>query len=173
MQKTKTYYNFPLSIIIISNLVSVLIYFSGFIIMLGLNLIAAVLYLFLILAFEYRLISKHCVNCYYWGKLCGFGKGMLSSFLFKRGNPSKFCEKQMTWKDLIPDFLVSLIPLIIGIALIIIKFNYALLIAVIILVLLTTAGNGLIRSNLTCKYCKQRETGCPAEQLFNKDKSAD
>jgi F0F1-type ATP synthase membrane subunit c/vacuolar-type H+-ATPase subunit K len=42
------------------------------------------------------------------------------------------------------------------------------LFAAIILVGLTTIGNGYIRGNLTCKYCKQREIGCPAEQLFSK-----
>lgn len=77
----------------------------------------------------------------------------------------------MTWKDLTADFLVSLIPLIIGIALMIMKFDYAVLIAGIILIILTTAGNGFIRINLSCKYCKQKEIGCPAEQLFYKDKS--
>jgi hypothetical protein len=155
MQKIANYENFPVSIIIISNL----------------NWMAAVLYVGFILAFEYRLLSRHCVNCYYWGKFCGFGKGKLNSFFFKRGNPSKFCEKKMTWKDLTADFLVSLIPLIIGIALMIMKFDYAVLIAGIILIILTTAGNGFIRINLSCKYCKQKEIGCPAEQLFYKDKS--
>jgi hypothetical protein len=36
--------------------------------------------------------------------------------------------------------------------------------------LLTFIGNGLVRGSLACKYCKQREIGCPAEQLFNKKK---
>jgi hypothetical protein len=137
---------------------------------LRLGWIAAVLYLVFILAFEYRLISKHCVNCYYWGKTCGFGKGRLSSLFFKRGDPSKFCDKEMSWKDLIPDLLISLVPLIIGIVLMIIKFDFILLFAVIILIVLTTFGNGFIRGTLTCKYCKQRELGCSADKLFNKEK---
>jgi hypothetical protein len=69
---------------------------------------------------------------------------------------------------MIPDLLVSLIPLLIAIGLMIIKFNLIILFATIVLVALTTIGNGFIRSNLTCKYCKQREIGCPAEQLFSK-----
>ncbi|HEY5125189.1 MAG TPA: hypothetical protein VIK14_15780 [Ignavibacteria bacterium] len=135
---------------------------------LRLRWIAAVLYLVFILALEYRLISKHCVNCYYWGKTCGFGKGRLSSLFFKRNDPSKFYENKMSWKDMIPDLLVSLVPLIIGIVLMIIKFDFILLFAAIILIVLTTSGNGFIRGNLTCSYCKQRELGCPAEKLFNK-----
>jgi hypothetical protein len=168
MEITKTHDNYPIWIVILSNLVSILIYISGFMITLRLGWIAAVLYLVFILALEYRLISKHCVNCYYWGKTCGFGKGRLSSLFFKRNDPSKFCENKMSWKDMIPDLLVSLVPLIIGIVLMIIKFDFILLFAAIILIVLTTSGNGFIRGNLTCSYCKQRELGCPAEKLFNK-----
>jgi hypothetical protein len=169
MQTTKTYNNFPIWTVILSNLFSILIYSSGFIITLRLGWIAAVLYLAFILALEYRLISRHCVNCYYWGKTCGFGKGRLSSLFFKRGDPSKFCEKQMSWKAMIPDLLVSLIPLLIGILLMIIEFDFILLFAAIILIALTTVGNAFIRGNLTCRYCKQRELGCPAEKLFSKE----
>lgn len=169
MEITKTHDNFPAWIVILSNIVSILIYISGFMITLRLGWIAAGLYLVYILAFEYRLISKHCINCYYWGKTCGFGKGKLSSLFFKRGDPSKFCDKKMTWKDMIPDLLVSLVPLIIGIVLIIIKFDFIILFSAIILIVLSTMGNGFIRGNLTCKYCKQREIGCPAEKLFSKE----
>ena len=170
MEITKTHENFPAWIVILSNLVSILIYTSGFIITLRLGWIAAVLYLVFILAFEYRLISKHCVNCYYWGKTCGFGKGRLSALLFKRGDPVKFCIKEMSWKDLIPDLLISLLPFIICIILLIIKFDFVLSFAAFLLIALTTFGNGFIRGKLTCRYCKQRELACPAEKLFKKDK---
>jgi len=168
MLTTKTHDNFPIWIVILSNLVSILIYSLGFFLTLRLGWIAAVLYLVFILAFEYRLISKHCVNCYYWGKTCGFGKGRISSLFFQKGDPSKFCDKKMTWKDMIPDLLVTLIPLVIGIVFLIIKFNFLLLTAAILLIVLTTMGNSFIRGTLTCKFCKQRELGCPAEKLFSK-----
>lgn len=168
METTKTHENFPVWIVILSNLFSILIYSSGFAITLQLGWIAAALYLVFILALEYRLISKHCINCYYWGMTCGFGKGRLSALFFKRGDPNKFCGNEMSWKDMIPDLLVSLVPFIIGIVLIIIKFDFTILFALIILIVLTTAGNGFIRGNLTCRYCKQRELGCPAEKLFSK-----
>jgi hypothetical protein len=51
----------------------------------------------------------------------------------------------------------------------IIKFDFTLLFAAIILIVLTTVGNGFIRGKLTCRYCKQRELGCPAEKLFSKE----
>ena len=169
MEATKTYSNFPFWIVILSNLVSILIYFSGFTILIRLGWIAAGLYLVYIMAFEYRLISSHCVNCFYWGKTCGFGKGRISSLFFKRGDPSKFCSNQFSWKDMIPDLMISLVPLLTGIVLMIIRFDFRLLVAALIIILLSSVGNGFIRGNLTCKYCKQREAGCPAEKLFQKD----
>ncbi|MBN1971176.1 MAG: hypothetical protein JW870_17550 [Candidatus Delongbacteria bacterium] len=170
METTKTYDNFPVWIVFLSNIFSVLIYISGLVITLRLGWIAAVLYLGFIFAFEYRLISRHCINCFYWGRTCGFGKGRLSAMFFKRGDMNRFCDKEMTWKDMVPDLLISLIPLIIGIVLLIIKFDFIILFAAITIVLLTTFGNGFIRGTLTCRYCKQRELGCPADALFNREK---
>jgi hypothetical protein len=168
METTRTYVVYPAWIVILSNLHSILIYGSGFIITSRLGWVAATLYLFYILAFEYRLLSSHCVSCWYWGRTCGFGKGRLSSMFFRRGDPGKFCKREMTWKDLIPDLLIALVPLIIGVVLMIIDFDFILLFATITLILFSTAGNGFIRGSLTCKYCKQREIGCPADELFNK-----
>ncbi|MCX6740677.1 MAG: hypothetical protein NTZ49_05645 [Candidatus Parcubacteria bacterium] len=115
-------------------------------------------------------MKHHCVNCYYYGKYCAFGKGKLSSLLFKKGGSDKFLKKEITWKSMLPDFLISLVPLIAGVILLILNFSWLLLILIVILVILTSVGNGFIRGSLACKYCKQREIGCPAEQLFNKNK---
>lgn len=136
--------------------------------MLNLGWIAFGGYLIYVLILEYRLLSKHCVNCYYWGKTCGFGKGRVSSWFFRKGEASKFCAKEFNWKDMIPDLLVALIPLIIGIVYIIIAFNILQLTAILLIIGLSSVGNGFVRGSLTCKYCKQREMGCPAEQLFTK-----
>jgi len=170
MEIINKFENYPLRTVLLSNLVSLAIYGLGFFIIYKLEPVFSFLYLLYILIFEYRLIKNHCTKCFYWGKTCGFGKGRLSSWIFKKGDISKFCIKDMTWKNMIPDILISLIPLIIGIILLILKFNFILLFALLLLILLTTIGNGFIRGTLTCKYCKQRELGCPAEMLFNKGK---
>ena len=76
----------------------------------------------------------------------------------------------MTWKDLIPDLLISLFPLVTGIVLLILDFNIVLLLALLVLLFLTTSGNGLVRGSFACKFCKQWELGCPAMALFNRGK---
>jgi len=168
MNTVKSYINYPISIVILSNFVSLIIYGSGLLIISRLGLIFSAIYLIYILALEYRLIRYHCVNCYYWGKTCGFGKGRLSSLIFKQGDSSNFCMAGMSWKDMIPDILVSLIPLVIGIILLILKYDPLILSALLLLVISSTTGNSLIRGKLTCRYCKQKESGCPAYELFNK-----
>jgi hypothetical protein len=172
METSKTFENYPLWIVTLSNLVSAGIYLTGFIIIYRLGIIYSLIYMGYILTLEFILISRHCTECYYWGKTCGFGKGRISSLLFKKGETSKFCNHSFSWKDMIPDLLVSLIPLVIGIVILIIKFDFFLLFVMLVLISLTTYGNQYIRGSLTCKFCKQRESGCPAEMLFNKGKSS-
>ena len=41
--------------------------------------------------------------------------------------------------------------------------------AVVLIILLTTLGNAIVRGSLACKHCMQRELGCPAEKLFSKE----
>jgi len=170
MDQPNTFENYPCKIIFISNLVSLGIYFIGAFIIWQLGLIWLTLYLIYILGFEIRLLKKSCTNCYYYGKYCAFGKGKISSLFFKKGNPDKFIQKKITWKAILPDFLISLIPFVVGIVLLIVNFNWLMLLLIVILVILTTAGSGFVRGSLACKFCKQREIGCPAEQLFNKRK---
>lgn len=71
---------------------------------------------------------------------------------------------------MVPDLLVTLIPIVAGIFLLISNFNVIILISVLLLIILTTAGNEFIHGRLTCKFCKQRDLGCPADKLFNKEK---
>ncbi len=106
------YENYPLWIVILSNILPLSIYIIGFYIFYGVGLIFALIYLLFCIIMEIRLLKNGCVNCYYYGKICGFGKGRLSSIFFKKGDLSKFDEKKVTWKDMIPDMLISILPLI-------------------------------------------------------------
>lgn len=169
-QHQPTLERYPVWVVLIANLVPFSIYFSGFFIMIRLGWIVGVSYLIFVAILEFRVVSRHCVNCYYWGKLCAFGKGRISSVFFKKGDTARFCEKEMTWKDMIPDILVSAIPAITSILLLIVNFDLRLLVPLLILVLMTTMGNAFVRGRLVCKYCKQREIGCPADKLFNNNK---
>jgi len=168
-EKIKSYENYPCWGILISNLLEVIIYFIGAFILYQLGLIWMFFYLIYILILQIMVLKKSCVNCYYYGKYCAFGKGKLASLFFKKGSKN-FCQRKVTWKDIIPDFLVSIIPIIVGIVILIINFSWLILGLIMLLILFSFTGTGLVRGKIACKYCKQREIGCPASELFNKNK---
>ena len=172
MESNKTFDNFPLWMVAIADILAFVIYIIGAYIMFKFGAVFGWLYLLLCLIVEVRVMRISCIHCYYYGKLCGLGRGKLASLFFGKGDPKKFLEKTITWKDIIPDLLVSLIPFLIGIYILFNDFNWSMLILIVILLLLSTFGNGFVRTNFACKYCKQRELGCPAEKLFRKDESA-
>ena len=172
MQNNKVYENFPVWIPLISCVLSVAIYALGAFIFYQLSIILTILYLLFCLWIEFKILKKSCVNCYYYGKICGLGRGKLCSLFFKKGTPEGFTERKISWKDLIPDFLVLIFPLVAGIIALIMDFTWLILVLIVILLLLSFCGNAVLRGSLACKYCKQRELGCPAEQLFSKSTQA-
>ena len=162
--------NYPMKTVFVSNLVSYLIYGIGAYILYRLSLVLVIGYVLFILLLEFRLLSRHCTDCYYYGKTCAFGKGRLSPIFFPRGKPELFNQKKITWKDVAPDFLIFMVPLLAGILLLIQGFTWIILALIIALFLLGFPGNALVRGQLACRYCKQREIGCPAEKLFDTTK---
>jgi hypothetical protein len=170
MQEPGCKEQYPLAIVIGSNLLSVMIYTIGAFLLLQFSIIWVICYVIFILLLQFRLLSGHCVDCYYYGKTCAFGKGRLSSLFFPRGNPEKFSRMELTWKDIVPDFLTFIIPVLAGVLLLVREFSWTILILTVALLLLGFAGNALVRVRLACRYCKQREIGCPAERLFNTPK---
>jgi len=171
MNEIKCFENYPYWIIIVSNLLQLSIYTIGVIIIKPLGIIWLLIYLAYIVFLEIRLLRKSCINCYYYGKRCAFGKGKLCSLFFKKGDIKNFAATdKITWKDLLPDMLVAIIPVIIGIVRLVMDFNWILLLLVILLFILVSKGNEFVRGTLACKFCKQREINCPADKLFNKEK---
>jgi hypothetical protein len=166
MEETRSYESFPIWIVIVCSLATISVYAVGAYVLAGFGMLAPALYLLYCLWIEGRILKGSCVNCYYYGKLCGLGRGKLCSFLFKRGNPQRFVEKQAFWFDVLPDFLVFVLPIVGGIILLIKDFTWPLVVALAILVVLYFGGNAITRGSFACKYCKQREMGCPAEKLF-------
>ncbi|MFC1637446.1 hypothetical protein ACFL1W_00345 [Candidatus Margulisiibacteriota bacterium] len=166
MEATKTYDEYPVWFVLMSNALTLPIYALGAYIIWGFGWIYGLLYLGYCLVLEIRLFKMSCVDCYYYGKLCFSGRGKIAALFFKQGDPKRFTCKQITWKHLIFDFLVSLIPLGAGIFLSIFDFNWPRLIALVALMILGFPVVGYVRGELACKFCRQRELGCPATEFF-------
>ncbi|MDH4211952.1 MAG: hypothetical protein OEV79_10955 [candidate division WOR-3 bacterium] len=171
MTENRTYDSFPAWIPVLSTFVSLLIYAIGVYVLIHFGIIVAAIYILYCVWVELRVLTKSCVSCYYYGKVCGLGRGLLCSFLFKKGDPQKFVEKKVTWKQVFPDFLVFIIPLVCGVVFLIMDFSWLILLLLIVMFVLSFVGSAVIRGSFACKYCRQREVGCPAEKLFNKKKA--
>ncbi|MFH1387229.1 MAG: hypothetical protein ABIH50_06155 [bacterium] len=170
INKQTSYDNYPLWIPALNIILSLAIYTIGAILLSGFGPIAVLAYVLFCGWAEYRVLKMSCRYCYYYGKLCGPGKGKISPFFFKKGDPRIFLEKAIGWKELMPDFLVLLIPLLGGIIYLFFHFNFLTLGLAFVIVILALPVTGLMRSCLLCPNCKQRELGCPAEKLFGKAK---
>ena len=168
MGEQPCYDQYPVWMVLVSSLLSISIYLIGAVILSPIGLIWLILYLLFILLLELRLMRGHCVDCYYYGKTCGFAKGRLSCMVFPKGTPEHFSKMKITWKDIVPDFLVFIIPVLVGIALIIRTFSWILFLLIIALFILGFAGNAVVRGKIACRYCRQKEIGCPAQRLFER-----
>ena len=116
------YESYPLKTMIMSNIVSLAIYGIGAYIIFIIGVIWLGLYIVYIAWMELILLRKSCNDCYYYGRACAFGKGKLACLIVKKGDPENFSKRKITWKLLIPDILVTAVPVIAGIVLMIMDF---------------------------------------------------
>jgi len=166
LEETRIFESFPLWMVIFCSFVSVAIGAIGAAILAGLTIWLAIPYLIYWLWMETRILRRSCVNCAYYGSVCGFGKGKVCALLFKKGHAQKFAKDSISWLDVLPDLLVFIFPLIGGVVTLVRSFSWPVVSLLGVLILLASAGNGIVRGAFACRYCRQREIGCPAVEFF-------
>jgi hypothetical protein len=166
MQASESYSSYPLWIVLVSSVHALGVYALGAAVLSSLAPWLIIPYLLLCLWLEVQVLRKSCRNCVYYGKTCGLGKGRLCALLFLRGDPQRFVDRKVTWADMLPDLLVVLLPLGGGIVSLVLRFSWLVLALLLALLVLSFAGNGLIRGSLVCKHCAQAQIGCPALGLL-------
>jgi hypothetical protein len=166
------YESYPAWTPLLSNLVGLSIYAIGAYILAGFSVIIVIPYLLYCLWVEIGVLRGACIDCHYYGKVCAFGKGKLCSLMFKRGDPRRFVEREVSWSKVLPDLMVPALPVIGGAILLVRDFSWPLVALLAILLALSLGGNVVIRGSLACKHCRQGQIGCPAAQLFGGDKSS-
>ena len=169
--ETKRFEQYPKRFVIVSNLQSLAIYVIGAFLLWLLVPLISICYVFYCVILEVRLLRRSCINCYYYGKTCCFGKGRMCSILFKKGEPQRFTEKEITWHDVLPDFMVTIVPIVGGMILLTDEFSWTVIISILALLGLGFAGSAVVRGSFACKYCLQKDLGCPAQRLFEKKAS--
>ena len=116
MKNQKTYNSYPLRTVIFANILTLAVYSTGAHTMFTPDLIAGISYVVYLVLLERHFFKEGCIHCGYYGKSCAFGKGIIAALFFKRGDPKKFCERELGFKNFIPQALVTLVPLIVGVA---------------------------------------------------------
>jgi small-conductance mechanosensitive channel len=174
MKTPKIYDGYPVGLIILANILILAVYVSSAYILFALSLITGILYVTYLVLLELYFLKEGCIHCCYYGNLCAFGKGAVAALFFKAGDPEKFCERELGFKDFIPQVLVVLIPLIVGIALLISRgFNLLILTAMIYPVFSWFVVNPILYGKLACIHCKQGSICCPAFKFFTKEGTND
>ncbi len=157
---------FPAWMVAVSVLHALSIYALGLLILWAAGPLVVGAYVVLCLWLEANTLRTGCRDCFYYGKRCAFGRGLVAARIVKRGQPERFAARCITWRALVPDLLVGLVPLLGGIVLSITAFTWWRLLALAVLVFLSSVATGYVRGSLACPHCKQMELGCPAQKLF-------
>lgn len=169
-KEPQVFENYPFSTILITNGLTLLIWIVAVYLVWQLGMFWGVLFAVYLLALEFFIYKHGCSCCCYYGKRCAFGRGKIASFLVKIDDPQKFCQRKVTWLNLLPVVLGSLIPVIVGVVLLIRSFSWPILILTLIPVINWFFINPLVYGKLICLYCKQGRLCCPANDFFAKIK---
>ena len=166
MTDVTCYERFPLRITLPIILFSLVMYAFGAFLLLRLHPVVSLLYLVYCAGVELNVMYRSCRSCVYYGKRCAFGKGWLAARLFSQGDPASFATKDVSALNLIPDFLVVVFPVVGGLISLVFAFSWVILGLIVVFLVVFLVGTATIRGKAACRYCMQRERGCPAAQMF-------
>lgn len=162
---------YPLSTVLIFQLVSLANYAVGLYLLYQISVLFSILFAFYVIMMEFSVYKEGCASCYYYGKRCMSGRGKIAALFVRKEDPKRFCEKKVTWKNLLPQVLLSLIPIIAGAYLLITNFNFLFIGLILVPVLTWFVANPLMYGKLGCLHCKQGRICCPANDFFGKKKN--
>lgn len=165
----KYYENYPMSKVSIVIGLFFLVYLSGAYIMFKLHLVTGILFILYVILMEYYTYKEACPHCYYYGKRCYSGRGIIAQYVYKKGDPKIFCKKKIQFKNFLPQIIMLAVPIIVGIALLISRgFDWLILIAILYPILNWFFINPILFGKLACPHCKQGKICCPALDFFSK-----
>jgi hypothetical protein len=166
-KKPAGFESYPARTVLAMNLVFVINYLIGIYILSQLWIGWGALFLLYVLILELNVFREGCRYCYYYGKRCATGKGGLAPLFFKKGNPKKFCEKEVKFKNLVPNILVLMLPTVGGAILLYLSFSWLILGLVVVPWLIWFLGNPVLYGKLSCPSCRQGSICCPAADFFS------
>ena len=152
------YENYPRSLVAFNLLSSLAGLAVGLLVLAQLGTWAWTGYLVLYLLEMAAVLAFACTRCYYYGKNCGVGYGKLSALLFKKRAEEEFHQATSHKAAGIFMLVISPLPILGGIASLIVGFSLQRLLLFLVLIGLMVAGF-VTRPRLVCGHCKQGESG--------------
>lgn len=152
------YENYPRSLVVFNLLFSLVGLGVSLLVLAQLGTWAWAGYLALYLLDMAVVLAFACTRCCYYGKACGTGYGKLSALLFKKGAEEEFHQATSHKMAGILMLVISPLPILGGIASLIVGFSLQRLFLFLVLIGLMVAGF-VTRPRLVCGHCKQAESG--------------
>lgn len=159
------YREFPVSTVIYNAVTLGGAVILGILIVAQLGLGAAVGYLALLVAAVVGLLATVCARCGYHGRRCALGLGLVVRVFRKKPEDEFFC----TWPQFVSLLLLAsalALPIVCGVGLLVIGFDWLRLALLAGMVGLLLAGL-IPHPRLVCGHCCQGESGaCPVGRAF-------
>ena len=157
------YENYPFSTFCLASITSLLNFALGALIfyLIGGTLLGVAYFVIALMSIVPSMRFR-CAYCYYYGKRCSTGLGILAGFLFKKRDSGEFNNSKYVTPVAIISFSVLLLPIIAAIIFMLLDFSLNLLLLFLFYFIIAFVSGLLMRKNLICKHCKQGQLGCPA-----------
>ena len=167
--KPELYENYPWSTVITYKTIMGSIFISGLFLTYLINPFLSLAFFLYLLYMEFSVYKEGCQYCYYYGKRCFSGRGLIVKHLYKKGDPKVFCARTMEFKDFLPHMVVAFVPAIAAGYLFFTQGLDLVYVGVGIWPLLVNfVGNQFIYGQMACPHCKQGAKCCPAVDYFMK-----
>jgi hypothetical protein len=116
-------------------------------------------YLALLALTGYGILASICTRCYYYDRRCGTGTGKIVARFFKKGQEEEYGQTVSQKAVLLLVVIVLLLPLVGGIASLVVGYSTLRMVLLVGLLALLAAGLAP-HPSLVCSHCKLAEKGC-------------
>jgi hypothetical protein len=131
----------------------------GVIVLAQLGVWFAVGYLALLALTGYGMLALVCTRCYYYDRRCGTGVGKIAARLFKKGQEEEYGQTASQKVIMLLLVIVLLLPLVGGIASLVVGYSTLRLVLLVAWVALLVAGLAP-HPRLVCSHCRLAERNC-------------
>ncbi|UCH88135.1 MAG: hypothetical protein JSV49_07660 [Thermoplasmata archaeon] len=155
---------YPQSGVVVGNAAMILWFVLGAIACWFFNPWIGLIYLIAAFIIVYIIFKKIvCTNCYYYGKRCHLGWGILSSKMFNKGDIKLF-QTSIGLKVAAPTYgLLMIVPILLILISMYQDFDYYKVIVLVLLIIVTGYSAGAERKK-ACGNCKMRKI-CPGSAV--------